>query len=168
MIKEIQRYFLQFIILIVAQLLIFNNIDFSGFINPYVYVLFILLLPFNIQRSLLLILAFGEGLLMDIFSGTPGVHSTATVLMAFLRPAVAGIFAPREGYLSGTNPRVLYFGIEWFVKYAATLVIVHHFVLFYLEVMSFEHFFATFFRALASAAFTLLIIILSQFLIFRK
>jgi hypothetical protein len=168
MIKEIQKYFIQFVLLVATQLLIFNNIEFSGFVNPYVYILFILLLPFNIQKSLLLIMAFAEGLMIDVFSGTPGVHTTATVLVAFLRPAVAGVFAPREGYISGTNPRVLYYGFEWFVKYATTLIIIHHFVLFYLEVMTFDHFFATFFRSLASSAFTLLIVVLSQFLFFRK
>jgi len=168
MIKGIQKYFFQFVILITTQLLIFNNFEFSGYINPYIYIIFILLLPFDLQRSLLLVLAFSTGLLMDIFSGTPGVHSTATVLMAFLRPAVAGVFAPREGYQSGTNPRIIYYGMEWFVKYSVTLIIIHHFLLFYLEVLSFEHFFGTFFRALASAAFTILITVLSQFLIFRK
>lgn len=168
MIKEIQKYSVQFIVLVMAQLLIFNNIEFSGFVNPYVYVLFILLLPFGFPGILLLIFAFATGFIMDIFSGTPGVHSTATVLMAFLRPAVARIVAPGEGYLAGPDPRILYYGLAWFVKYTALLVIVHHFTLFYLEMLSMDNFFATFLRALASAAFSIIIIILSQFLIFRK
>lgn len=168
MIKTVQKYFLQFVILVATQLLIFNNIEFSGYINPYIYVLFIVLLPFNTPKALLLILAFALGIIIDLFIGTPGVHTTATVLMAFMRPFILNVFAPREGYQSGTSPRVLYYGLEWFVKYAAILVIIHHFALFYLEVLSFDHFFSTFFRVLASASFTLLIIVLSQYLVLRK
>ena len=168
MIKELQNYVIQFLVLVLAQLLIFNNIEFSGYINPYVYILFILLLPFDIPSSLFLVLAFSEGFIIDLFSGTPGVHSSATVFMAFLRPGVLKLFAPREGYLAGSKPRLANYGFEWFVKYAGVLVTVHHFVLFYLEVLSFDHFMATFLRAFASSVFTLFIIVLSQFLIFRE
>lgn len=168
MIKSVQKYFLQFAVLIILQLLIFNNIEFTGYVNPYVYVLFILLLPFETPKALLLILAFILGLIIDLFIGTPGVHSTATLSMAFLRPYVLNIFAPRDGYQAGTNPRIRYYGLEWFVKYTAILVIIHHFILFYLEVLSFNHFFNTFLRSFASTSFTLLILVLSQFLVFRN
>ncbi len=168
MIETLPKYVLQFVILIAAQLLIFNNIEFSGYVNPYVYILFIILLPFDTPKALLLILAFALGIIIDLFLGTPGVHTTATVLMAFMRPFILNVFAPREGYQSGASPRILYYGLEWFVKYVAILVIIHHFALFYLEVLSFDHFFSTFFRVLASASFTLLIIVLSQYLVLRK
>jgi len=167
MIKTIQKYLVQFLVLMVMQLLIFNNIDFSGYINPYVYILFILLLPFETPGALLLVLAFLTGFVIDLFMGTPGVHSTATVLTAFLRPFIQGVFQPRDGYQTGTNPTAMHYGMEWFIKYAAILISIHHIVLFYLEVLSFDHFFATFLRALASIAFTLLILLLSQFLVFR-
>ncbi|MBN1159549.1 MAG: rod shape-determining protein MreD [Bacteroidales bacterium] len=168
MIKAVQKYLLLFLILIAAQLLAFDNIEFSGYINPYVYILFVLLLPFEIPRALLLLLAFALGLIIDLFLGTPGVHSSATVLMAFMRPVILVVFAPQDGYQKGTNPRIACYGLEWFVKYAATLVIIHHFTLFYLEVLSLDHFINTLLRILASAAFTLLILVLSQFLVFRK
>ena len=168
MIREFTKYLLYFFILILLQLLVFNNIDFSGYINPYVYVLFILLLPFTVPRLVLLISAFLIGLIIDLFMGTPGVHSSATVLMAFARPSVMALFSPREGYQSGTYPRLTQFGAEWFVKYTVMLVLIHHFTLFYLEVFSFNHFFNTLFRAFLSSVLTSLIIIFSQFFVFRK
>lgn len=168
MIKTLQKYLIQFVLLIVLQLLIFNNIEFSGYVNPYIYILFILLLPFETPKALLLILAFILGITIDLFMGTPGVHSSATVLTAFLRPVVLGIFEPRDGYQTGTNPRILYYGLEWFIKYTVLLVVIHHITLFYLEVMSFDHFFNTLLRALTSVCFTLLILVLSQFLVLRK
>lgn len=168
MIRDLLRYFMLFIALIMAQLLIFNNIEFSGFINPYIYILFVLLLPFYAPSFVLLVSTFLMGITIDIFLGTPGVHSTATVLAAFSRPAVMRLFSPREGYQSGTFPRLSQFGFEWFAKYTVMLVIIHHFSLFYLEVYTLHHFFATFFRALLSTLFTSLLLIGSQYFIFRR
>jgi len=168
MIREFAKYLLYFCVLILAQLLIFNNIEFSGYINPYVYVLFILLVPFKVSRFVLLVSAFLMGLIIDLFLGTPGVHSSATVFMAFSRPFVMSLFSPREGYQTGTYPRLAQFGMEWFVKYTVMLVLIHHFTLFYLEVFTFNHFFSTLFRAFMSSLLTSLIIIFSQFFIFRR
>jgi rod shape-determining protein MreD len=168
MIREFSKYLFYFIVLILAQLLVFNNIEFSGFINPYVYILFIILLPFTIPKVVLLLSAFLIGLVMDLFMGTPGVHSSATVLMAFSRPFVMSLFSPREGYQTGTYPRLTQFGLEWFVKYTVMLVLIHHFALFYLEIFTFNHFFSTFFRVILSSLLTSMIIIFSQFFIFRR
>jgi rod shape-determining protein MreD len=167
MIREF-KYIVYFVVFILLQLLVFNNIEFSGYINPYIYVLFILLLPFTTPRVVLLVVAFLLGLTIDLFMGTPGVHSSSTVLLAFARPWVMSLFSPREGYQSGTYPRLSQFGMEWFVKYTVMLVIIHHFTLFYLEAFSFNHFFNTFFRAFLSSVLTSLIIVFSQFFVFRK
>jgi rod shape-determining protein MreD len=168
MIREFAKYLMYFVALILLQLLVFNNIDFSGYSNPYVYVLFIILLPFTTPRLVLLLSAFLLGLFVDLFMGTPGVHSSATVLMAFSRPLVMSLFSPREGYQSGTYPRLAQFGVEWFVKYSVMLILIHHFTLFYLEVFSFSQFFNTLFRAFLSSVLTSLIIIFSQFFVFRR
>jgi rod shape-determining protein MreD len=168
MIREFGKYLFYFIVLVLAQLLIFNNIEFSGYINPYIYILLIILLPFTIPKVVLLVSAFILGLVIDLFMGTPGVHSSATLLMAFSRPFVMTLFSPREGYQTGTYPRLTQFGLEWFIKYTVLLVMIHHFALFYLEVFTLNHFFSTFFRAFLSTILTSLIIIFSQFFIFRR
>jgi hypothetical protein len=168
MIREFSKYLLYFIVIILAQLLVFSNIEFSGYINPYVYILFILLLPFKTPNIVLLMSALSLGLVIDLFAGTPGVHSSATVLMAFSRPFVMSLFSPREGYQTGTYPRMSQFGIEWFVKYTVMLVLIHHFTLFYLEVFTLHNFFSTLSRVLISSLLTSLIIIFSQFFIFRR
>ncbi|MBN2273783.1 MAG: rod shape-determining protein MreD [Bacteroidales bacterium] len=159
---------LQFIVLLFLQLLLFNNIQFSGFINPYVYVLFFLLLPFTFSRALLLFLGLAGGLVMDLFMGTPGVHAAATVLVAYIRPAVLELIAPHDGYEANTLPRISYMGLEWFIKYTVIIVFAHHLTLFYLEVFSFSHFFHTLLKVILSSVFSIAFIILSQFLVFRK
>ena len=159
---------IQFVALLVLQLLLFNNIQFSGFINPYVYVLFFLLLPFTISNALMLILGLLMGLALDLFMGTPGVHAAATVLVAFIRPGVLKVIAPHDGYDTNTLPRISYMGLEWFVKYTIIIVVVHHLVLFYVEVFSFSHFFHTLLKVMLSSVFSCAFIILSQFFVFRK
>ena len=168
MIKVLPRNIARFIILVLAQVLIFNNIQFSGYINPYIYILFILLLPFETPKWMLLVSAIFLGLTIDIFSDTLGMHTIATLFMAFLRPFVLNLISPRDGYESGTFPRVSYYGITWFTRYTSILIVAHHFVLFYIEIFRFGNFFSTFFRVILSTIFSLAFIVLSQFFVYRR
>ncbi len=168
MIEIIPRNIIRFIVLVLIQVLVLNNIQLSGYINPYIYVLFILLLPFETPSWLLLISGFFLGLTIDLFMNTLGLHAAATVFLAFLRPYVLNLFAPRDGYEAGTFPRILYYGTGWFLKYAAVLILFHHLALFFLEVFRFSDFFLTLFRALLSSVFSIILVVLSQFVMFRK
>ena len=160
-------YILLFTVVVLVQVLFMNQIQFSRFVNPYFYVLFILLLPINFPRYLMLILGFLLGLTIDIFSNTPGIHASATVFMAFVRPYVinASNLDDKEQILC---PTIANIGFSWFIRYAGILILAHHFFLFYVEIFSFHGFFQTFFRSFLSSIFTLIFIVISQFLIFRK
>jgi rod shape-determining protein MreD len=151
-----------------VQVLIFNNIEIGGYINPYIYILFIILLPFETPAWITLSLAFLMGLLVDIFSETLGMHTSATVFMAFLRPYILSYFAPRDGYESGSYPRIFYYGLPWFIKYATLMVFTHHLFLFYVEMFKFQDFFATLLRVILSTLFSSILIIISQYFVFRK
>ena len=166
--KRTLQIIIQFVVLLALQLLLFNNIQFSGFINPYVYILFFLLLPINFPRWLMLILGLLMGLSIDLFMGTPGVHTTATILIAYLRPFILNAIAPHDGYDNASLLRISYMGFEWFVRYTIIVVLIHHMVLFYVEVFSFSHFFRTFLKVILSSLFSVTIIIISQFFVFRK
>lgn len=168
MIKSFGKYIIRFLILVLLQVLVFNNIQISGFINPYFYILFILILPFDAPKWSLPLIGFLLGISIDIFTQTPGIHASATVLMAFARPFVLGSISPREGYESGSFPRLYYYGFKWFLKYSVILVCMHHFFLFYVEIFRISDFFATFLRALLSSFFSLTFIILSQYFIFKR
>lgn len=168
MIKVLPRNILRFAVLVLFQVLILNNVQINGYLNPYVYILFILLLPFETPNWLMLVTAFLLGLTVDLFTQTPGIHAFASVFMAFTRPFVLNILSPRDGYGSGTYPRVYYYGFEWFLKYALALVFIHHFVLFFVEVFRISGFFHTLLRTVVSTLFSTLIIVISQYLVFRK
>jgi len=163
MINSILRFGLIFILLILSQVLLFSNIQFSGYINPYVYVMFILLLPIEIPSWLLLILSFAIGLIMDFFSGSPGMHSSASLLAGFVRPYVLRSVSPRDGYEPNSDPSMITYGFRWFLIYTLLIVLVHHTALFYLEVFRFTDFFRTMLRVLLSSFFTIVFIILIEF-----
>ena len=167
MIKLLPRYIVNFVILILIQVFLLNNIQLGGFINPYFYVLFIIILPFEIPSWFLLIVAFLLGISMDLFSNTLGMHSSATVFLAFLRPYVLKVISPRDGYEKETLPQLKYYGAAWFVRYSSVLILAHHFFLFYIEVFSLSNFFATLARVLLSSIFTFILVLISQYF-FKK
>ena len=105
--------------LIVLQLLIFNNIQFSGFVNPYVYVMFILILPMAIPTWILLLLSFMTGIVIDIFAGTMGVHAFATVMAGFVRPWVLSLNITAEASEPEMSPSSHSNGLRWFFIYTA-------------------------------------------------
>ncbi len=168
MIKIYLRNIVRFFIVILLQILVFNNIEVNGYLVPYFYVIFILLMPFEVPGWLLLTTAFFLGLTIDLFMNTPGMHASATVFMAFLRPFVLKNFSPRDGYEPGTFPRVYYYGIRWFAKYTFILVVAHHLFLFMIEMFRFGDLPQIIIRTILSSFITTVLIVISQFFIYRR
>lgn len=168
MANVIIRNIIRFFLLVLIQVLIIKNIELGRFINPFVYVLFIVVLPFETPKWLLLCIAFILGITIDMFYDTAGMHAAACVFMAYLRPGVLKLFSPRDGYEFGTQPTIQYLGVPWFLSYAGILIVLHHLILFYIEIFRFSEFFSTFFRVLVSSIFTMLLVVISQYFFQRK
>jgi rod shape-determining protein MreD len=166
MINSTLRYALMIVLLILLQLLLFNNIQFSGYVNPYIYIMIILLLPATIPPWLMLIISFLTGFIIDIFSGSPGMHASATLLAGFSRPYVLAVISPRDGYEQGSALSMRVYGLRWFFIYTSIIVVIHHFTLFYLEVFRLSDFFRTLLRVILSSAFTTGFILLIEY--YRK
>ena len=168
MLNAIIRNIFRFIILVLVQVLIIKNLELGRFINPFIYVLFIIMLPFDTPKWLLLLSGFTLGITIDMFYDTAGMHAAACVCMAYVRPGVLKLFSPRDGYEIGTQPTIQYLGVPWFLSYSGILVLLHHLVLFYIEIFRLSEFFTTFFRVLVSSLFTMLLVVFSQYLFNRK
>lgn len=161
MIKEIFRYLLLAIVLLLLQLLIFNNINFHGFVNPYVYVMFVLVMPFSLKKWQLLVVGFVLGLVVDMFMNTLGLHAAATLMVAFLRPSILFRFTTRVEESRFDAPGIDA-GLIWFLRYVLIAVLVHHSVLFFLEVFTLRHFAITLLRIVLSTAFTTVFILIIE------
>lgn len=168
MVINLLKYSLVFVVSVLLQVLIFDNILIARVIAPFFYILFILLLPFNTPRALLVFLSFILGLIIDTFTNTPGVHASASLLIGFIRPGVLHLISSRETLESVSAPRVESMGFGWFAGYASILVIIHHLLLFFIEAFTFDGVLITLLRVILSSVLSIGLILLSQFLIFRK
>jgi hypothetical protein len=159
---------IRFFFLIFFQVLILNHINLSGYINPYFYIYFILLMPFSTPKWMLLIVAFILGWSIDIFTNTIGLNAAACVMMAFARPFVISAISSGPESLIGDTPSLRNQGMKWFLYYSIILIVIHHLTFFYLEIFRLNEFMATFFRVLLSSAFTLLLVLISEYLLYPR
>jgi hypothetical protein len=153
----------RFILLLAAQVLIFNRIDLFGFINPFPYVLFIILYPVNGNKSGLLVSSFLLGLLMDMFWNSGGVHAAACLVLAYYRPAIFKFsFGLSYEYQTVKLNDVL--SPERF-SFILIAVVLHHFVLFVLEVFKISFLWDIVVRTLLSTVFTIITCIITIYII---
>ncbi len=169
MISEVLKNIGRFVFLVLLQGLILNEVNlWQGMAIPYLYILFMLMLPLETPRWAELLIGLILGTCIDMFTNTLGIHASACVLLAYIRPLYLKVIGPRDGYEYGQRPGIQDFGLSWFIKYAGVLILIHHFWLFFVEVYSFKGFFNTLLRVVLSSAFTLLLTIISQYLILTK
>ena len=168
MINEVLNNALRFIALILLQVLLLNNIQFSGYINPFLYVMFILMLPIETPTWLVISLGFVCGITMDVFSDTAGLHAAATTAMAYVRSYILKLFAPRDGYEFGMKPTLYSLGTTWFAYYSSILVVSHHLLLFTLEIFRFNEMGFIIGKTIISSFFTLLVIFVSQLVVYKN
>ena len=159
---------LRFFVLMAIQVLVLDHINVGGYINPAIYVLFILLLPFEVPGWVLLVSSFMLGLGVDIFSNSTGLHAAASVFMAFMRPRIIKLVGMPAEYEANLKPGIADMGFRWFFAYATLLILVHHFVLFSLEAFRLAETGYVIMRVLLSSAFTLVLVILTEFLFMRR
>ncbi len=156
----------RFITLILAQVLVFNNINFLGYINPYIYILFIMLFPIKNNRLLFLCLSFLLGLTVDLFSDSGGVHAAACVTIAYIRPVLLKssfglIYEHQTIKFSSTDfgQRLTYFSI---------IIFIHHLILFSLEIFNSSKVILILKKSLFSSIFTLILCLLITTLFSKK
>lgn len=167
MLSELVRHGFRFIGLILVQGLILKNMEAGHLINPFLYVLFVIQLPFELPAWIGLMLAFALGFFVDCFYGTMGMHMAACTLMGWARPAVLRFMMPRDGYEFGMQPTMQDMGRAWFLSYAGILIVIHHLFLFFLEIFGFGDVPGTLLRVILSSAATLLLVVVTQFLFYR-
>jgi rod shape-determining protein MreD len=165
---NIIKNILRFITLLSIQVFLLKNLVIYGLNVPYLYILFILLLPFQIQNWLLFTLAFVTGLTVDIFSDTLGLHATACILLAFFRTIIIRLTVQEESYESQPIPALGIMGFRWFFFYALILTAIHHFFLLNFEVFRFTEIPNTLSRVLISSSFTLILIFISELIFFKR
>jgi hypothetical protein len=156
--SSIGLHIIRFVTLILLQVAIFNNINFLGFINPYVYIIFIFLFPIRDNRLILLLVSFVLGMTLDMFLDSGGVHAGASVVLAYSRPILLkfsfGMLYEHQS-VNFNNSEV-----GSLISYVAIGTLLHHLVLFSLEIFNIGSIWLILKKTLFSSIFTLIVSIL--------
>ena len=168
--SNLLKNIIRFILFIVIQVYVFNKVPpVHQFVKPYIYFLFILWLPFNMNRAGLMLLAFIFGLTFDYFSGTPGLHTAPCVLIAYLRPFLLNLLIPQETtQLSFAEPSAKSMGWGSYATYVVILTFMHMALLVFIEWMEFGDFLFFIGKVTAATALSLVLIFIAEMLFPRK
>lgn len=156
------------VFLIMFQVLVLNKLNVSTYVHPYVYPMFIILLPFETPRWMILPLAFLVGFTIDMFNNTPGMHAAACVFIAYFRPQLIKFYTPITGYESVTAPSISQLGVIWFTMFTATTILFHHLVYFLLQVFSIHDLGFLLLRVASSTLVSTLLIVILAFLFAKR
>jgi hypothetical protein len=168
--SDLLKNILRFALFILFQVFILNEVPpLHQFIIPYIYFLYIIWLPFNTNRFVLLLISFAFGLTLDYFTGSAGLHAAPCVLIAYLRPFLLNLLIPQDttehSYL---EPSIKSMGWAPYSLYVTLLTFIHHFLLVLIEWLQFGNFVYFLGKVAASTAISLLLIFITEMLFFRE
>jgi rod shape-determining protein MreD len=168
--SELLKNIIRFFLFILVQVFILSHMPpLHRFVTPYLYYLYILWLPFGLSRMTITFIGFIFGLTLDYFLKTPGLHAAACTLIAYVRPFVIGMLISQEGADKNyVAPSIVSMGWAPYGTYVLVLTVLHHSYLTLLEWMSFGSFVYFVGKVVASTAVSLLLVLLTEVLFFRK
>lgn len=132
MINNVVRGAIYFVVFVSIQVLLLNNIHFLRFAMPFLYLYFIVKIPWGSSRSLVVFLSFLTGLVIDAFSNTPGMHTAACTLAGFMREPLISLYIGKE-LPEDVLPSYRTFGVGGFFRYVLTFAFIHSAALFLIE-----------------------------------
>lgn len=153
-----------FFIYLFFQVLILKNAVLFHTAFCFLYVVFLLSLPVETSKIILMLVGFAMGFMIDIFYDSLGLHALASVLIMYLRNYWLMALTPQGGYDSSSVPSLTSYGPQWFITYALPLLFVHHTILFFTEAGGFDYFWHTLTKVLASTAFTMAAVLIVEYI----
>jgi len=159
---------IRWVVIFILQVLILKSIvlGWNGFnyISILMYPMVIMLLPVDLHVTIAIVISFALGILIDIFYGSLGVHASASVFTAFIRPIVLNYYEPKGGYALNYAPCKKKYGFNWFLRYSSVLLFLHLFFYFSVEVFTFVYIGEILLKTILSFIFSIVFIIMYQFL----
>ena len=165
---KILKYGISFFIFFLIQVFILKDLVLFGYSFCFLYVFFILSLPHEVPTIPLLLIGFFLGLLIDLFYDSLGMHAASTVLLAFFRNPWIKVIMPTGGYDDNVPPTILNMGLGWYLFYCLPLILLHHFLFFYIDTLGTQLYLPLVTRVLSSMAFTFLLGTIIQAIFYKK
>jgi hypothetical protein len=166
--KVIIPSIISFFVYLLVQVFVLKNLVLFDVAFCFLYIFYILLLPLEVKSIPLMLIAFALGMGIDMFYDTLGFHTASLVAVAFVRNAWINAIIPTGGYDDNVQPSVLNMGIGWYVTYSLPLVLLHHFIFFYIDSLGTGLYLPIVKRTLGSVAFVWVLGIMVQMLFYKR
>jgi hypothetical protein len=153
-----------FFVYLLYQVMILQNVVLFHTAFCFLYVLYLIILPVEVNPLILMGIGFLMGFAIDLFYESIGLHAFASVLLMYVRNYWLNQLTPQGGYDSNSVPSLAMNGVQWFLVYATPLIFLHHALLFFMEAGGFGMFWFTLSKVLTSTIFTTVVILIAQFL----
>ena len=161
------QFTVYFIFIILIQGLVINNIQIGVYFYPMVYIMIILMLPFEINIFIMLLVSILLGIGVDTLSDTYGLHTSSAIMIGYFRPYILKIIRPRDGYETGVMPSVHDMGYTWFLTYSLLMVFIHHLWFFTFEVFRLDLIQLIIFKTILSTIASFTIIFIFQYVFYK-
>lgn len=158
----------RFVLLMLLQLLVLNQVYMGGYIMPEIYLLFVLMLPTRMPRVAKLATAFATGLIVDIMAGTLGFHALACTIVAMSRILFADRILTRGEEGGVENPGIRTVAPQYFITYLLLMYAIFFLVLYLTEVLTFRGIADVLIATVASSLVSTLLAIVYQVIFTRK
>ena len=168
MVISILRHLFSFILLAGLQVFVLNNLNINSFVNPQVFILFLLLLPVNADIWLCLIAGFVSGAVVDGLAITNGIHAFSGTALGYFRYFYIKYSLDKEVIERGMNPNIRNMPTLWHVTYLVFSSLFYHWIVFFMEAFRLSDLGLTSTRAMVSGIIAAGLMILIGFLFSRK
>ncbi len=166
--RLIIRYSVYFIALFLLQILLFNYVLIGTDLYPFVFLLFVILLPIEIERITVLLSAFVLGLFLDFSTDMVAINTIALSFAAFIRSGVLALLSPSDGYEPGKLPSIKNYGLAWFTYYSVIMIFAFSFVFYFFKAFALSQIGLVFLKSLANTIYSTIFIILMHLIFFRN
>ena len=163
---EWTKQFGRYALIMLLQVLLFDQLQLWGACHPYIYILCLLMMQITLPHNVDMLIGAAVGLIMDVFCNSLGVHMAACILIMFIRPYLLGsIVNDKDRLNEQISLRAI--GIEALIKYAVILIVIHHLTVFSLAAWSWLHIGFVLLETVVSSIITLTVIIAYNFVEYR-
>jgi rod shape-determining protein MreD len=166
--KLVWRNIGRFVLLMLLQLLVLNNVYLGGYVMPMLYVLFVLMLPTSLKRIPMLLIAFATGFLIDIMSGALGFHALACTLVAMVRILTADRMLTRGENVIIDTPSIYSVTPQYFIGYVMLLLALFYLVFFSIELFGFRGLGGVLLATVCSTVVTTMLVVLYQVVFIKR
>ena len=154
---ELLNRLIMFVALWLAQVLILNRIHLFDVATPLLYVFFVITFRRSSPKWQILLWCFALGLLIDVFSNTPGLAAASLTVIAAIQPYYLELYVPRDS-ADNLQPSLRALGPLKYTYYVLPLVLVYCLLFYTLEMLSFSNVLYWLLCVVSSTALTLLLI----------